>query len=162
MSTGTAITTTIRLFGLRGRFNSIDPTSSNCSRQESRLVFSQQRVGSLYCGCQAAVPYNFLVSEWRRPCLLLPLLVGLRPSSSAAFPSSGRQWLPLLGPPKRRAILLHCVSGTARRGIMATFYSRQCRLPTLGSVSIRIAAFYDYSLSRSAVVLVAYGFRMIS
>jgi hypothetical protein len=51
------------------------------------------------------------------PCLLL-LLVGLRPSSSAAFPSSGRQWLPLLRPPKRRAILLHCVSGTARHGIV--------------------------------------------
>jgi hypothetical protein len=53
------------------------------------------------------------------PCLQF-LPVGLRPSSSAAFPSSGRQWLPLLRPPKRRAILLHCVSGTSRRGIVST------------------------------------------
>jgi hypothetical protein len=53
------------------------------------------------------------------PCLLL-LPVGLRPSSSAAFPSSGRQWRPLLRLPNCRAILLRRVSGTARRGIVST------------------------------------------
>jgi hypothetical protein len=53
------------------------------------------------------------------PCLLL-LPVGLRPSSSAAFPSSGRQWRPRLRLPNCRAILLRRVSGTARRGIVST------------------------------------------
>jgi hypothetical protein len=53
------------------------------------------------------------------PCLLL-LPVGLRPSSSAASPSSGPHWRLLLRLPNCRAIPLRRVSGTARHGIVST------------------------------------------
>jgi hypothetical protein len=64
------------------------------------------------------------------PCLLL-LPVGLRPSSSAAFPSSGRQWHLLLKLPNCRAIPLRRVSGTARHGIVSTLET-QPRVPRFG------------------------------
>jgi hypothetical protein len=76
------------------------------------------------------------------PCLLL-LPMGLRPSSSAAFPSYGRQWRPLLRLPNCRAIPLRRVSGTTRHGIVST--------PTTRRFGLAYASHVD-PLSSSLVV----------
>jgi hypothetical protein len=84
------------------------------------------------------------------PCLLL-YPVGVRPSSSAAFPSSGRQWRPLLRLPNCRAIPLRRVSGTARHGIVSTLET-QPRTTTTRRFGLAYAPHVD-PLSSSLVVV---------
>jgi hypothetical protein len=90
------------------------PRHQDCHQLQNRLRSTVERwVPTTSSGTVPSSPNG------AEPCLLL-LPVGLRPSSSAAFPSSGRQWRPLLRLQNCRAIPLRRVSGTARHGIVST------------------------------------------
>jgi hypothetical protein len=87
-------------------------------------------------------------------CLLL-YLVGLRPSSSAAFPTSGRLTVgsAVEGAKTQRAILLRHVSGTARHAIASTVVTLLLTNTTNRFVTECSLLRYFNSLSRSVVVV---------